>query len=61
MIYRFGYDEAALRFAALMTTFLIVSVNQYEARQEVKSHDQMMDNIANETGRLLTIQDQIKD
>jgi hypothetical protein len=43
-----------------MTTFLILSMNQYEARQEVKSYDQMMDNIANETERLLTIQGQIK-
>ncbi len=60
MIYRFGYDEAALRFATLMTTFLILSMNHYEARQEVKSHDQMMDNIVNETERLLTMQNEVQ-
>ena len=53
MIYRFGYQEAALRFAALIKSLLDQSMCVFRAR-EVQAHDQLMQTIVKETETALT-------
>lgn len=55
MIHRFGYNEASLRFAALIKSFLDQSVCVFRAA-EVQTHDQLMQAIVKETETVLTLQ-----
>jgi hypothetical protein len=61
MIFRFGYDQATLRFATLIRTFLVLCTTQYLAKQEITLPDQMIDTVVNEIERLLIIQNEITD
>ncbi len=55
MIYRFGYNQASLRFAALIKSFLDQSMCVLRA-EEIQAHDQLMQTIVKETEKSLTIQ-----
>ena len=52
MLYRYGYYQAALRFAALIKNFLYQSILTAEANGIIK-HDQMMKTAVEEIERLL--------
>jgi hypothetical protein len=60
MIYRFGYNEAALRFAALIKSLLDQSMCVFRAR-EVQAHDQLMQTIIKQTETELTFQNEPMD
>jgi hypothetical protein len=60
MIYRFGYYEAALRFAALIKSFLDQSMCILRA-EEIKIHDQLMQTIVKETETALIFQNEPMD
>ncbi|CAM2706637.1 unnamed protein product [Rotaria socialis] len=48
MIYRFGYNKASLRFAALIKSFLDQSMCVFQAGA-IESHDQLMQKIGKDT------------
>jgi hypothetical protein len=58
MIYRYGYEEAALRFAALIKTSLDQNMCASHAI-EVQTHGQLMQTIVQEIERSLTLQNSI--
>ena len=58
MIYRFGYQESALRFAALIKNFLDHSMCALRA-EEIQKHVQIIQTIVEDTERSLTIQDEM--
>jgi hypothetical protein len=60
MIYQFGYNEASLRFAALVKSFLDQSMCVLRAA-EVQTHDQLMQTIVKETETVLTFQNEPMD
>ncbi|CAF4396342.1 unnamed protein product, partial [Rotaria sp. Silwood2] len=51
MVYRYGYYEAALRFAALMKNFLYQSVLSANAT-EISKHDDMLKTLVDKTEQL---------
>lgn len=55
MIYRFGYNEASLRFAALIKSFLDQSMCVFRAK-EIQTHDELIQTIVKETEQALTFQ-----
>ncbi|CAF3898774.1 unnamed protein product [Rotaria sordida] len=57
MIYRFGYNEASLRFAALIKSFLDQSKCILKAA-EVESHDQLIQTIVKDTETALQFQNE---
>jgi hypothetical protein len=60
MIYRFGYNEAALRFAALVKSFLDQSMCIFRAG-EIQAHDQLIQTLVKETETALTVQSEPMD
>ncbi|CAF1518152.1 unnamed protein product [Adineta ricciae] len=56
MIYRYGYMEAVLRFAALIRVFIFASTTQYYASQELATHDELMDSLIKNTEQLVITQ-----
>jgi len=60
MIYRFGYNEASLRFAALIKSFLDQSMCVLQAA-EVQTHDRLIQTIVKETEKVLTFQNEPMD
>jgi len=60
MIYRFGYYEAALRFAALIKSFLDQSMCILRAG-EIQAHNQLIQTIVEETETILTFQNEPMD
>lgn len=57
MIYRFGYNEASLRFAALIKSFIDQCMCVFKAK-EVQTHDQLIQTIVKETEQALTFQNE---
>jgi len=57
MIYRFGYNQASLRFAALIKSFLDQSMCVLRA-QEIQAHEQLIQTIVKETEKSLTFQNE---
>ncbi|CAF2570332.1 unnamed protein product [Rotaria sp. Silwood2] len=60
MIYRFGYNEASLRFAALIKSFLDQSTCIFRAG-EIQSHDQLIQTIVKDTEVALQFQNESMD
>lgn len=60
MIYRFGYQEATLRFAALIKSFLDQSLCVLRAG-EVQSHDRFLKGVNENTSTVLDDQDEMMD
>jgi len=61
MIYRFGYNEAALRFAALIKSFLDQSICVFKAQEEIQAHNQLIQEVVKETEKVLTFQNEAMD
>jgi hypothetical protein len=60
MIYRFGYNEASLRFAALIKCFLDQSMCTFRA-EKIQVHDQLIQTIVKETETVLIFQNESMD
>ncbi|CAF3176260.1 unnamed protein product [Rotaria socialis] len=56
MVYRYGYIEASLRFAALLFTALQLCVHTMEAAN-IQEHGDMLDTIIADTTRKLNVED----
>lgn len=54
MIYRFGYQEACLRFAALIKSLLDQSMCIFRAA-EVQAHEQLIGKVAKDIQTVLTL------
>ncbi len=57
MIFRYGYQEASLRFAALIKSSLDQSMVAYRAA-EIQKHEQLVQTIVEKTERTLTMQNE---
>jgi hypothetical protein len=57
MIFRYGYQEASLRFAALIKSSLDQSMCAYRAA-EIQKHEQLVQAIVEKNERSLTIQNE---
>lgn len=54
MIYRFGYQEASLRFAALIKSLIDHCMCIFRA-MEVQAHEQLIQNVVKEIETVLTL------
>ncbi|CAF3488908.1 unnamed protein product [Rotaria sp. Silwood1] len=60
MVHRFGYNEASLRFAGLIKSFLDQSMCTFKAA-DIQSHDQLMKTIVKDTEVALQVQNESMD
>jgi len=58
MLYRYGYNEASLRFARLIKSSLDQNL-MVLGDMDLKIHDQMVQTITDETERSLTVHDEV--
>ena len=56
MIYRFGYEEASLRFASLIKSLIDQSMCVFRS-MEVQVHEQLIDNVVKDIRTVLTLND----